>query len=182
MQCAVTSVGGKLYAFGGLVKSASTTYTAVKDAYVFDPVANAWGVVTALPTATAYAAAAPTAAGKIWVMGGFSTSSMASQQRLVQEYDPAANAWTQQRHLVRPRGGAAGINYGGQVYCLHGTKYPPSPFTSAVYDEYADGEWYNLARGYWMPSIMNYLGIFVAPPKVLDQERPLHAFTRQVPG
>ena len=135
-----------------------------------------------MPTATAYAAVAPTAAGKIWVMGGFSTSAMTSQQRLVQEYDPAGNAWTQQRHLVRPRGGAAGINYGGQVYCLRGTKYPPSPFSSAIYDGYADGEWYNLARGYWMPSIMNYLGIFVAPPKVLDQERPLHAFTRQVPG
>ena len=132
--------------------------------------ANAWGVVTPLPTATAYAAIAPTAAGKIWVMGGFSSSAMTSQQRIVQEYDPAANAWTQQRHLVRPRGGAAGINHGGQVYCLHGTKYPPSPFSSSVYDGYADGEWYNLARGYWMPSIMNYLGIFVAPPKVLDRK------------
>jgi subtilisin family serine protease/N-acetylneuraminic acid mutarotase len=170
MQCAVASVGAKLYAFGGLVKSGSTTYSVVNDAYVFDPVANAWGIVTALPTATAYAAAAPTATGKIWVMGGFSTSAFTSQQRLVQEYDPAGNTWTQQRQLVRPRGGAAGINYGGQVYCLHGTKYPTISPTSAVYDAYADGEWYNLARGYWMPSIMNYLGIFVAPPKVLDRK------------
>jgi subtilisin family serine protease len=170
MQCAVTSVGGKLYAFGGMVKSGTSTYTAIKDAYVFDPGLNAWGVVTALPTATAYATAVPTAAGKIWVMGGFSSSAITSQQRIVQEYDPAANAWTEQRHLVRPRGGAAGINYGGQVYCLHGTKYPPSPFSTYVYDGYADGEWYSLAQGYWMPSIMNYLGIFVAPPTVLDRK------------
>jgi len=166
MQCAVTSAGGKVYAFGGM----PTTTTVAKDAYVFDPVANAWGVVTSLPTATAYAAVAPTAAGKIWVMGGFSSSAMSSQQRLVQEYNPADNTWTQQRQLVRPRGGAAGINYGGQVYCLHGTKYPPSPFPMAVYDGYSDGEWYNLARGYWMPSIMNFLGIFVAPVKVLDRK------------
>jgi subtilisin family serine protease len=166
MQCAVTSIGNKLYAFGGMVTPTSVT----KDAYVFDPAANAWGVVTSLPTATAYAAAAPTAAGKIWVMGGFSSSIMTSQQRLVQEYDPVADTWTQQRHLVRPRGGAAGLNHGGQVYCLHGTKYPPAPFSSAVYDGYADGEWYNLAQAYWMPSIMNYLGIFVAPPKVLDRK------------
>jgi subtilisin family serine protease/N-acetylneuraminic acid mutarotase len=166
MQCAVTSAGGKVYAFGGM----PTTTTVAKDAYVFDPVANAWGVVTSLPTATAYAAVAPTAAGKIWVMGGFSSSAMSSQQRLVQEYNPADNTWTQQRQIVRPRGGAAGINYGGQVYCLHGTKYPPTPFSSTIYDGYADGEWYNLARGYWMPSIMNYLGIFVAPAKVLDRK------------
>jgi N-acetylneuraminic acid mutarotase len=173
MQCAVTSLGGKLYAFGGLIRTGSATsptYTAVKDAFVFDPAVNAWGVVTALPTATAYAAVAPTTAGKIWVMGGFSTSAITSQQRIVQEYNPAANAWTAQTRLVRPRGGAAGINHGGQVYCLHGTKSPPSPFDSAVYDAYADGEWYNLAQGYWMPSIMNYLGIFVAPPKVLDRK------------
>jgi len=170
MQCAVTSVGGKLYVFGGLVKSGATTYVTAKEAYVFDPAANAWGVVTALPTATAYAAAAPTAAGKIWVMGGFSSSAIASQQRIVQEYDPIINVWTQRRHLVRPRAGAAGINHGGQVYCLHGTKYPPSPFSSAIYDGYSDGEWYSLARDYWMPSIMNFLGIFVAPPKVLDRK------------
>ena len=90
MQCAVTSVGAKLYVFGGLIKGTGTTYTAVNDTYVFNPAANAWGVVKVLPTATVYAAVAPTAAGKIWVMGGFSSSSMTSQQRLVQEYDPAA--------------------------------------------------------------------------------------------
>ena len=175
MKCAVTSVGGKLYAFGGMVR-APTSVT--KDAYVFDPAANAWGVVTSLPTATAFAAAAPTAAGKIWVMGGFSSSFITSQQRLVQEYDPAGNTWTQQRHLVRPRGGAAGLNHGGQVYCLRGTKYPPSPFSPAVYDGYADGEWYNLARGDWMPTIINYLGIFVAPPRSL----PGKASTRLHPA
>ena len=158
MQCAVTSLGGKLYAFGGMVTTTSVT----KDAYVFDPAANTWSSIADLPNATAYAAAASTASGKIWVMGGFSSSSTTSQQTLVQEYDPATNAWTPQRHLVRPRGGAAGINYGGQVYCLRGTK----PYSSYV-DKYADGEWYNLAWGYWMPSIMNYLGIYVSPPNVL---------------
>jgi subtilisin family serine protease/N-acetylneuraminic acid mutarotase len=167
MQCAVTSVGGKLYAFGGLIKSGATTYAAVKDAYVFDPATNAWGVVTALPAATAYAAVAPTASGKVWVMGGFSGSTQVTQQGLVQEYDPTVDVWTQPRHLIRPRGGAAGINYGGQVYCLRGTKPPPSPFSATLYDGYADGEWYNLARGDWMPSIMSYLGIFVSPPNVL---------------
>ncbi|MBU4231112.1 MAG: S8 family serine peptidase [Proteobacteria bacterium] len=162
MQCAVTSLNGKLYVFGGLIKSGATTYAAVTDTYVFDPATNAWSGIRVLPTATAYAAVAPTGSGKIWVMGGFSSSSTTSQQTLVQEYDPATNAWTPQRHLVRPRGGAAGINYGGQVYCLRGTK----PYSSYV-DKYADGEWYNLAWGYWMPSIMNYLGIYVSPPNVL---------------
>jgi hypothetical protein len=161
MQCAVTSLGGKLYAVGGLKSTGTSSYAAVTDAYVFDPAANAWSNLTALPTATAYAAAAPTAAGKIWVMGGFPSNAWTYPQSLVQEYDLAKDAWSQQRQLVRPRGGAAGINYGGQVYCLRGSK----PYSSN-YDEYADGEWYNLAMGYWMPSIMNYLGIYVSPPNV----------------
>jgi N-acetylneuraminic acid mutarotase len=166
MQCAVVKLGAKLYVFGGL-KSTGTS-NAVTDTYVFDPATNAWSGIRVLPTATAYAAAAPTASGKIWVMGGFTTSTYGSQQRTVQEYDPATDQWTPQRHLVRPRGGAAGLNFGGQVYCLRGTKAPAS--SGAIYDEYADGEWYNSDWGYWMPSIMNYLGIFVSPPKVLDRK------------
>lgn len=165
MQCAVTSIGAKLYVFGGLAKTGNSSYTAVTDAYVYDTGINTWIGIRVLPTATAYAAATPTAAGKIWVMGGFSSSSTTSQQRLVQEYDPATNEWTLQRHLVRPRGGAAGINHAGNVYCLRGTK----PYQSSIYDEYADGEWYNPAQGYWMPSIMNYLGIFVSPPNYFSR-------------
>jgi subtilisin family serine protease len=170
MQCAVASLGNKLYAFGGLIKGTGTTYTVIKDAYVFDPVANAWSVLAPLPTASAYAAVAPTVSGKIWIMGGFIGSILTSQQNLVQEYDLTTDTWTPQTHLFTPRGGAAGINYGGQVYCLQGTKYPPISPSTALYDAYSDGEWYNPARGYWMPSIMNYLGIFVAPTKVLDRK------------
>lgn len=169
MQCAVTRVGAKLYVFGGL---ASTTLNsaAVNNAYVYDTVTKVWTGLAVLPYAVAYAAAAPTGAGKIWLMGGFTSSAATTQQRYVQEYDPALNQWTQQLHLVRPRGGAAGLNFGGQVYCLHGSK--PYAQNLAVYDEYADGEWYNFdsAWNYWMPSIMNYLGIFVAPPSVLARK------------
>jgi len=164
MECAVTSIGAKLYAFGGLKSTGTNTYAAVTNAYVFDTVSNSWSSLATLPTATAYAAIAPTAAGKIWVMGGFSSSTLSTQQRLVQEYDPAANQWTPQIHLVRPRGGAAGINHSGKVYCLRGSK--PYVQNTSVYDEYADGEWYNSAWGYWMPSIMNYLGTYVSPPNV----------------
>ena len=125
MQCAVTSLNGKLYAFGGLQSTGTNSYAAVTNAYVFDPATNLWTSLANLPTATAYAAVAPTGSGKIWVMGGFSSSSTTSQQRLVQEYDPSTNLWntaSQPPHLVRPRGGAAGINYGSKVYCLRGTQ------------------------------------------------------------
>jgi subtilisin family serine protease len=164
MQCAVTSIGTKLYAFGGLAKT-GTSYAAVTDTYVYDTGTNTWNPLGVLPTAIAYAAVAPTTTGKIWVMGGFSSSSTTSQQRLVQEYDLATDQWSQALHLVRPRAGAAGISCGGKVYCLRGSK--PYPNATSNYDEYADGEWYNPAWGYWMPSIMNYLGIFVSPPNVL---------------
>jgi subtilisin family serine protease len=165
MQCAVTSLGGKLYAFGGLKSSGTSSYAAANDTSVFDPGTNSWSTLTVLPTAAAYAAVAPTASGKIWVMGGFSSSTNTSQLRLVQEYDPALNRWTAQPHLIRPRGGAAGINFAGLVYSLRGTK--PYIQNTSIYDEYADGEWYNANWDYWMPSIMNYLGIWVSPPNVL---------------
>ena len=164
MQCAVTSSGTKLYAFGGLKATGTSTYAAVTDAYVYDTETQTWSSLAILPTAVAYAAVAPTSSGKIWVMGGFSSSNLTSQLRTVQEYDPATNHWTQQLHLVRPRGGAAGMGFGGKVYCLRGSK--PYSLNTYVYDEYADGEWYNPAWSYWMPSIMNYLGIFVSPPNV----------------
>ena len=156
MQCAVTSIGNKLYVFGGMTKT--TSYTVLKDAYVYDPVDKAWGAIASMPTAAAYAAAVPKGSGKIWVMGGFSTSSTTSQQRVVQEYDLATDKWSSPPHLVRPRGGAAGIGYGDKVFCLRGTQ----PYQSGTYDVYADGEWYNPSRGYWMPSIMHYLGIYPA--------------------
>jgi hypothetical protein len=59
MQCAVTSIGTNLYAFGGLKSTGTNTYAAVTDAYAFDTVANAWSSLAVLPTAVAYAAAAP---------------------------------------------------------------------------------------------------------------------------
>ncbi|MCX5890342.1 MAG: S8 family serine peptidase [Deltaproteobacteria bacterium] len=162
MQCAVTSIGSNLYAFGGLKLTGTSTYTAVTDAYVYDTVAHAWSSLAVLPTAVAYAAATPNGSGKIWVMGGSSTSLQGSQLRTVQEYDPSKNLWTPQLHLVRPRGGAAGINFAGKVYCLRGSK----GYQNTNFDEYADGEWYNPdpAWGYWMPSIMNYLGIYPTLP------------------
>ena len=166
MQCAVTSRNGKLYVFGGLKATGTNSYAAVPRRLRLRPGGQRLECHSQLcPPPPLMPPIAPTASGKFWVMGGFSSSSTTSQQRWVQEYDPATDQWTQQLHLVRPRGGAAGINYGGQVYCLRGTK--PSILSGGIYDEYADGEWYNLAWGYWMPSIMNYLGIWVSPPNVL---------------
>jgi subtilisin family serine protease len=165
MQCTVTSVGTKIYVCGGIQKI-NTTYSAVKDAFVYDTESNSWNAITALPTAVAYAAGAVTGSGKIWLMGGFSNYTTTTQQRFVHEYDPITNLWTQKVHLVRPRGGAAGINCRGVIYCLQGTE----PYSTTVYDKYTDGEWYNSLKGYWMPSIMNYLGIYVPPANVLARK------------
>ncbi len=160
MQGAVASLGNKLYVFGGVTKT--TSYIVVKDTYVYDTVANAWGAVASLPTAIAYAAAVPNSSGKIWVMGGFSGYATNTQQRIVQKYDPATDSWSTPSHLVRPRGGAAGISYGGKVYCLRGSQ----PYQSNTYDVYADGEWFDPSRGYWMPSILRYLGIYPPDPPI----------------
>ncbi len=180
MQCAVVSIGTKLYVFGGMTKT--TFYTVVKDSYVYDTVAQTWGSLPALPYATAYATAVVNGSGKIWVMGGFSSSSMTSQQRIVQEYDPAAGQWSVQGppHLVKPRGGAGGLLSGGKVYCMRGTA--PCSYASSNYDVYADGEWYDQPRGYWMPAIMNYLGMYPVSPAPIPKDLGRMGLYSPTPG
>ncbi len=60
MQCAVTSLGSKLYAFGGLKSTGTNSYAAVTDAYVLTPRPMPGVPYRHCPTATAYAAVAPT--------------------------------------------------------------------------------------------------------------------------
>ncbi len=161
MQLAVTSYSGKLYVFGGLDKTTAGA-AALNTVYVFDPadVTTPWSARASMLQAAAYAAATLNGNNKIWVMGGFSKNTFGTQIRTVQEYDPANDKWQEKLHLVRPRAGAGGINYGAKVFCLHGTVAPPPPdFTK--YDGYADGEWYYTYPGYWMPSLVRYVGPYV---------------------
>ena len=163
MQCAVTSLGGKLYVFGGLKSTGTNSYAAVTDAYVYDPVTNAWSSLAVLPTATAYAAVAPTARER----SGSWAASPAPARRLSRDWcrstiPPRTNGprnFTWSGPGAGPPGSISGAR---STACA-----APSHTRTPSYDEYADGEWYNPAWGYWMPSIMNYLGIFVSPPNVL---------------
>ena len=182
MQCAVTSRNGKLYVFGGLVKGHRHQFLCRGSHRLrLRPGGQRLEYRSQFAQRHRLCRDRPHRFGKVLGHGRLQQFQPRPRSRDGSRNTiPPRTTWTQQLHLVRPRGGAAGINYGGQVYCLRGNK--PSILSGGIYDEYADGEWYNLAWGYWMPSIMNYLGIWVSPPNVLDQEWPLHAFTRQVSG
>ncbi len=115
-QPAVVAYGGKLYVFGGNGEGG-----VLKSTYVYDPGTNSWSPKADMPMGAAYAGACLYGSNKIWVMGGFATSSFGSEQSIVQEYDPAANSWTSKPAMIKTRGGQGAVNYGTKIFCLHGS-------------------------------------------------------------
>lgn len=131
MQPAVVSDGTEVYVFGGMDES----FTVLTDTYKYTPATNSWTSRAPLNTATAYATAVSNGAGKFWVMGGFSTMYLGSEQNVVQEYDPVGNAWANKPSMNKARAGAGGTNNGTKLFCLHGTGEGTYGLT--------DGEWYD---------------------------------------
>ena len=137
---AVVAYGGKLYAFGGGGGGTSTS------AYAYDPGTDAWTTLANMPQGTIYAAAAPIGTtGKILVMGG---GNWGGEQSVVQQYDVAANAWLTTPdipNMKKPRSGAAGINYGNKVFCLHGSATQGDLLADSEY--YSSGTWKDTVFG-----------------------------------
>lgn len=152
----VVAYSGKIYVFGGVTVCSGTT-PALSVAYVYDPAANTWTAIAA-PKATAGAAGALSGTGKIWVMGGYSSITWSSgdysgiEQKAVQQYDPVANTWSAITDLTFPRAGAAGINYGSKVFCVHGSGSGLKGRT--------DGERYLTASKTWKADITGTQALF----------------------
>jgi len=81
----VGAANGTVYVMGGVL---TTGYTAVANAYAYDPDAGDWTVLTSMPYAERGAAGAIGLDGKVYVFGGASGSSY------TQIYDPVTNAWS----------------------------------------------------------------------------------------
>ncbi len=91
-------VGATLYLVGGLE---GTQFTARGDSFALDPVTHTWGPREALPVGAARGAAGVvTAAGRVYLLGGASTTGALAT---CLEYDLLADAWSALPDLPAPR-------------------------------------------------------------------------------
>src|SRR5262245_14503068 len=99
---------GRLYVFGG--ERGAT----VRDAAVFDPLANSWKELAPMPTARNHHGAA-VVRGKIYVIGG-RPGNLANNEA----YDPATNTWTTRAPMPTARSGIAVASVDNFVFVFGG--------------------------------------------------------------
>ena len=119
---AAVSDGHSVFTMGGRFLSPGATSAAVER---FDPAANAWERLPALPTARGGLAATMVAGGRIVTAGGEDPSGAFGE---VEAYDIAAQTWSTLAPLPTPRHGLALERVGNQVLALvGGTAYGVAP-------------------------------------------------------
>ena len=129
---AVTENAGKIYVFGGGVQkqAGGQSYVPANNAWEYDPAADSWKALAAMPTAR-LAAVAAAVGGKIYVMGGAGNYKAREGQSLdpnqphrvfdVNEvYDPATNSWASKQVLPTPRSAMFAGVVNGKVYLIGG--------------------------------------------------------------
>lgn len=125
------SINPTIYVFGG---SAGAQAFSIVEAY--DVVADTWATKAPMPIPIVEGFAGAVG-GKIYVIGGFMTASLASNG-IVQEYDPATDTWTVKSSMAVPRSQFSGAVINGKIYVVGG--WP---------GEYSDLEIYDPATDTW---------------------------------
>jgi len=145
---AVVAIGTTIYAIGGSVccaPGASPQYAASE---AFDTASNAWRILAPLPSprSDAYAVAV---SGKIYVIGGFSsTFSNATSSFLstIQAYDIARNSWSTLAPMPTPRDHVVAGVCGNDIFVIGGATSPFFTATSVV-------EAYQIGSNKWVTGI-----------------------------
>ncbi|WP_323183991.1 carboxypeptidase regulatory-like domain-containing protein [Streptomyces sp. NBC_01221] len=147
MDNAVATLGGKVYSVAG-----NDGATDFKNAYVYDPGAEAW---SALPNLS-IARSAPQAAaygGKLYVFGGWDPYGRPVAKTEI--YDPATGAWSTGAENPKPYAGAAVTVLGGKIYIVGGCTYDDCGGTDVqTYDPVSDS-W---SSGTAYPEPISWLG------------------------
>jgi N-acetylneuraminic acid mutarotase len=94
---------------------------------------RAWQPETTLPGAGLNATAAAFVGGKLYVIGGFDTSTNVPTSR-VHVYDPATKTWAEAAPLPRPRGGHAAVVVGRRIHVIGGGNSESTIADHSVYD------------------------------------------------
>ncbi len=126
------TVGGEIYAIGGLVPQQLQDGSVVVERY--DLASNTWRKAPDLPAPTDHAATAASAT-QIFVFGG----TFASPSTRAYRFDVAAGMWTPIAPLPEPRAAAGAAFVGGRVYLVGGFGTDRKELAAAyAYDPAAD--------------------------------------------
>eukprot|EP00964_Phaeocystis_antarctica_P038380 scaffold21958_cov66-Phaeocystis_antarctica.AAC.1 len=111
-----TVIDGKIYVLGGYTDDDQVGCVATDRVDVYDPVADSWQQLAAMPTARSSLAAA-VVDGKIYVSGGFTASGHTSDA--FEAYDPVTNRWTTLAGLSQARAFHTSAAFNGKL-CVFG--------------------------------------------------------------
>src|SRR6267378_4490344 len=121
-----TEYKGKIYAFGGFVlpQSGPAAWVPIDNAWEYDPATDTWRARAPIPTPRNHATAG-VVNGKVYVIGGrvggAFVSSGSSNVGIVEEYDPAADAWGAPRaRMPSARSAMSSGTWGGKIYVTGG--------------------------------------------------------------
>ncbi len=126
---------GHLYAFGGL--GADLRYDL--KCYKLNEASGLWSAIAALPLQRALPAV-QTVNGKIYIIGGYSSTSPFTVQPAVLEYDPVANTYTTKASMPTPVYGGGSFVHNGRIWVLGGgtTAFTTSCSVIQIYDPAAN--------------------------------------------
>jgi hypothetical protein len=116
------TLNNKIYLIGGV--NASNQIVNLVD--VYDPLADNWSTAAPMPTARCRLAAVAGPDGKVYAIGGSTTSTldMSGYTGLVERYDPATDSWSTVAPMNTPRVGLAAAVSGGKIYAFGGYGRP----------------------------------------------------------
>jgi len=125
------AVGGRIYVIGGATTSPGAKdpgihparpHVTVGTVEEYDPATNTWRARTSMPTPRNHAGVG-VVGGKIYVIGGrigAAFISVASNTDVVEEYDPATNAWALKARMPTARSAVAWGTYKDRIYVAGG--------------------------------------------------------------
>jgi N-acetylneuraminic acid mutarotase len=148
---AVAENGGKVYVIGGGAQkqAGGPSYVPANNAWEYDPAADSWKALAAMPTAR-LAAVAASVGGKIYVMGGAGNYRARDGQALEpnqphrvfdinEVYDPATNTWASKQVLPTPRSAMFAGVVNGKIYLIGGrvgTAFATTGSVTDIVEEY----------------------------------------------
>ena len=117
-QNTTIATNGKIYAIGGTYNYPADTVADTVEEY--DPATDSWMAKASMPTARMQLAVVTASNGKIYAIGGAS-SSFASVLATVEEYDPSTDSWAAKAPMPTARLGSAAVAApNGKIYAIGG--------------------------------------------------------------
>jgi N-acetylneuraminic acid mutarotase len=141
------AMGGKIYVIGGNTDGGLNVGT--NDAY--DPATNRWESRRPMPTARNHPAGGAVG-GKIYIIGGRLAAPniggfLSSNTDIVEEYDPATNAWQPRNKMPTARSGHGWTTHQGRIYVAGGEMrdaHMDAVFRDVEVFDPAVNDWYRL--------------------------------------